>query len=216
MMPNHFFTQSFDKLPNVLPIFPLAGAVVLPGGTLPLNIFEPRYLAMVQDAMRSNQLIGVIQPKDNLSQPSLYKIGCAARIRRYEELDDGRLEIELNGLCRFNILEELESMRDYRIIKADWMPYEHDMKNSIHSTASNHPSLVSVLKRYFESKNLDTDWDIVNKIDQAQLVNNLLSYLPLTPEDKQLLVEANGTSERIKFFIAILQREQSNGNNTRH
>ena len=215
-MPYHPFTQSFEQLPSVLPIFPLAGAVVLPGGSLALNIFEPRYLNMVQDAMRSNQLIGMIQPKDKSDNPSLYTVGCAGRIRSYQEVDGGRLEIELKGLCRFNIIEELASPRGYRIIKADWSPYKQDYNVGTKATSSNHQPLVTALKRYFDSKNLDTDWDIIEKIDQIQLVNNLLGYLPLTPEDKQLLIEANNSKERLKYFIAILEREHTSGSDTRH
>ena len=215
-MPKSPFTLSFDQLPELLPIFPLSGAVVLPGGSLPLNIFEPRYLNMVQDAMRSNQLIGMIQPKDNSSKPSLFDVGCAGRIQRYEEVAGGRLEILIAGLCRFNIKEELDSARGYRIVKANWANYRLDIERSNEETTVDRQPLLRALHRYFEINKLDTDWDKIEEIDQAMLVNNLLTFLPLTKEDKQLLVETASPNDRIKSFIAILDRQKSDGNETRH
>ncbi len=100
--------QQFEQLPDTLPVFPLTNAVVMPGGHLPLNIFEPRYLNMLQDAMERHRLIGMIQPRDESPNPDLYSVGCAARITRYEETNDGRLEVSLTGLCRFEIKEELD------------------------------------------------------------------------------------------------------------
>ena len=114
------------QLPDVLPVFPLANAVVLPGGYLPLNIFEPRYLNMVQDAMEGHRLVGMVQPRDDSTKPELYQVGCAGRVTRYYETQDGRLEIVLSGLCRFRIGEELSTTRGYRLIKPDWSEFEID------------------------------------------------------------------------------------------
>ena len=120
-MKNHSpFSQPFELLPTTLPVFPLSSAVVLPRGLLPLNIFEPRYLNMIKDAMQGEQLIGMIQPQDNKTGSTLVKVGCAARIIRYEETSDGRLEILLAGLCRFEVREEISSMRGYRLIAVSY------------------------------------------------------------------------------------------------
>jgi len=212
----HPFTQTFDQLPASLPVFPLSGAVVLPGGFLPLNIFEPRYLNMVEDAMRSDQLIGMIQPIDQQKVPALYSIGCVGRICRYEELHDGRLEITLRGLCRYQISKELTSVRGYRIVQPDWSNYPHDFDEVDEHDDTERQALLSALKRYFDIKNIDTDWEVMAKLNQSELVNNLFGYLPLEPQDKQLLIEAENLPDRIKSFIALLDRVQSQGNATRH
>lgn len=120
------FMQRLDDLPNSLAVFPLSNAVLMPGGQLPLNIFEPRYIKMVQDAMKADQLIGMIQPSDELSPPSLHRVGCVGRITQYQETDDGRLGILLSGLCRFAISEELTSIRQYRIVATDWSEFKDD------------------------------------------------------------------------------------------
>ena len=113
------FVQPFEQLPPTLPVFPLSSAVVLPATNLPLNIFEPRYLNMVQDAIESHRLIGMIQPRYDTANPGLYQVGCAGRITRYAETNDGRLEIALTGLCRFTIGEELSTTCGYRLVKPD-------------------------------------------------------------------------------------------------
>ncbi len=118
--------QQYDQLPDYLPIFPLPNSVVLPGGQLPLNIFEPRYLNMVNDAMEKHRLIGLIQPRDESSKPELFDVGCAARITKYEETNDGRIEIILSGLCRFKVKDELTATRGYRLVLPDWTEFESD------------------------------------------------------------------------------------------
>jgi Lon protease-like protein len=204
------FTQSYNQLPQTLPIFPLGGAAILPGGTLALNIFEPRYLNMIQDAMKHDQLIGMIQPKDELSPSSLHKVGCAARIIRYSETNDGRLEILLQGLCRFSLHEELSSMRGYRLVKPNWAEFKPDF--SIHNLASDQSFELfsNALRRYFNEKNVDVDWEALDRLSQSTLVNNLIGQLALSHEDKQLLIEADTLSDRVKSFTAILNATGEN------
>ena len=125
MKPHSPFMQAYDQLPDTLPVFPLPNAVILPGGYLPLNIFEPRYLNMLEDAMASHRLIGMIQPRDDNTQPALYQFGCAGRISRYEETRDGCLEIMLSGLCRYEIKQEITTTRGYRLIIPDWSKICH-------------------------------------------------------------------------------------------
>lgn len=206
------FTQDFENLPNTLAVFPLNGAVVLPGSLMPLNIFEPRYIDMIRDAMKGEQLIGMIQVKDELSPPSLQTVGCAARIVRYSETSDGRLEVMLEGLCRFKVQEELSCLRRYRLVQADWSLYQKDFDEPV--PASNEDTLLfsGTLKKYFEEQNIDVDWSSIEDLSQDTLVSNLVTQLALSSDDKQLLIEASDLSDRVKAFTAILSNNQSSTN----
>lgn len=199
------FTQPFELLPNTLPIFPLPSAVVLPGGLLPLNIFEPRYLNMIKDAMQGEQLIGMIQPQNNESPPSLFKVGCAARIIRYEETSDGRLEILLAGLCRFEIGKELSSMRGYRLILPKWERFENDYQDSEPCDRQTSFLFSTTLRSYFKQREIDVDWAAIEQLSQETLINNLLSQLPLSVADKQLLLESKTIGNRVESLIAVLK-----------
>ncbi len=198
------FTQSFDLLPNTLPVFPLSNAVVLPGGLLPLNIFEPRYLNMFKDAMKGAQLVGMIQPKDDQTPPDLFDIGCAARIIRYEETSDGRLEILLAGLCRFERAEELSSMRGYRLIVPSWKQFEGDYHDQVAADAQAGLLFTASLRRFFKIKNIEVDWETIEQLSQETLINNLIGQLPISVEDRQLLLEADTLADRVKSFTAVL------------
>jgi len=209
------FMQAFDRLPATLPIFPLGNAIMFPGGNLPLNIFEPRYVNMLQDAMRSDQLIGMIQPRDESEKASLFEVGCAGRITRYEENPDGRVEIVLSGLCRFKIQEELASTRGYRLVVPDWTAYacDYDVPEPASEIAS--VSFKTALKRYFNDNNMEADWSMLEKLDVEELANSLFSFLPITSEDKQLLVEIDTFAERLIAFTAVLENSSS-GSSTVH
>jgi len=209
------FTQSFEQLPNTLPIFPLSGAVVLPGGTLALNIFEPRYLNMLEDVMRGDRLIGMIQPQDDLTPPTLHTIGCAARVIRYGETSDGRLEILLEGLCRFIIIEEFSTMRGYRLIKPNWNNYQHDFADLTEVDPQDSQLFITTLRGYLSKNHIDIDWSKISGLPQETLVNNLAGQLALSSDDKQLLVEAYSLSDRVKCFTAILA-DNENDLKTRH
>lgn len=202
------FTQRFELLPNTLPIFPLPNAVVLPGGLLQLNIFEPRYLNMLKDAMRGDQLIGMIQPENDETPPALFKVGCAARVIRYEETSDGRLEILLAGLCRFEISEELSSMRGYRLVSPNWDRFEHDYNASPPCDSQTSLLFKAALRSFFKEKDVDVDWDTIEQLSHETLVNNLIGQLPISVTDKQLLLESNTVENRVKSFIAILEGSQ--------
>ena len=203
------FMQTFERLPATLPIFPLGNAIMFPGGNLPLNIFEPRYVNMIQDAMRSDQLIGMIQPRDDTEKSALFDIGCAGRITRYEENNDGRIEIVLTGLCRFTLKEELVSMRGYRLVVPDWSAHacDYDIPEPASEMAS--ASFKNALKRYFNENNMEADWTVLEKLDAEELANSLFSFLPLTPEDKQLLVEIDTFEDRLTAFTAVLENSNN-------
>ena len=197
------FTQRYDQLPDTLPIFPLSNAVVLPGGQLPLNIFEPRYLNMVQDAMQTHRLIGMIQPRDDDPVPALREVGCAGRITRYAETTDGRLEIVLSGVCRFNIAEELPTVRGYRLVVPDWSGFEQDYNDAELSKAKS-AAFQMALRSYFERFDMQADWDVLDSLSAEALSGSLVSALPMTAEDKQLLLEAPSVEDRLTVFAAIL------------
>ncbi len=199
------FAQTFEQLPSTLPIFPLRNAVFLPGGFLPLNIFEPRYLNMVQDAMRGDQLIGMIQPRENAEQSDLYDIGCAGRVIRYEETDDGRIQILLAGLCRFTIDLELPTTRGYRLVQPDWSNFAEDFNTPPQPDAEALLSFKGVLRAYLEQNELNVDWDQLNEIDTEDMVNSLFNALPIASQDKQILIETNTLANRIVAFTAILK-----------
>ena len=209
MMKHSPFTQNFEDLPDTLPIFPLTNAVVLPGGYLPLNIFEPRYLQMVQDAMESHRLIGMIQPRDDSKKPRLYDVGCAGRITRYHETQDGRLESLLTGLCRFRVVEELSTTRDYRLVKPDWSEYEIDFVDAEGTQPADKMQFNSALKSYLEHIEMQVDWDVLEKLSNEELINSLVSALPLGDGDKQMLIEATTLENRLRAFTAILEGNSS-------
>ena len=209
------FTQHFDLLPNSLPIFPLANAIVLPGELLPLNIFEPRYLSMFKDAMKGDQLIGMIQPRNSDAPADLFTVGCAARVTRYEETLDGRLEVMLTGLCRFEIAEELSSVSAYRIVRAKWDQFKHDYDENEQSDAQTSLLFNAALRRFFKEKEIDFDWKTLEQLSLKTLANNLVAQLPLSVADKQLLLESKTIKSRVKSFIAILEGN-SEANNARH
>lgn len=201
--------QQFDQLPTTLPIFPLVNAVVMPGGHLPLNIFEPRYLNMVQDAMESHRLIGMIQPRDESPKPNLFKVGCAARITRYEETNDGRLEISLTGLCRFRVEEEIVTTRGYRLIVPDWSKFSLDYEEQPEPDEIIQSSFINALKGYFNQTDMKLDWEVMEKLDAQDLLNTLFYFLNLSSEDKQMLMEIDTIGQRIKVLTAILENHQS-------
>ncbi|WP_165874624.1 LON peptidase substrate-binding domain-containing protein [Cocleimonas flava] len=186
-------------------MFPLANAVVMPGGHLPLNIFEPRYINMLQDAMENHRLIGMIQPRDESAKPELYNIGCAARITRYEETNDGRLEISLTGLCRFEIKDEIVTTRGYRLIVPDWSKFARDYDDQSEPDVATQKSFISALKSYFNQTDMKLDWEVMEKLDSENLLNALFYFLNLSDEDKQMLIEIDTIEQRIKALTAILE-----------
>jgi Lon protease-like protein len=198
------FMQSFEKLPNTLPIFPLTNAVVMPGGQLPLNIFETRYLNMIQDAIESHRLIGMIQPRDGSQKPALFNVGCASRITRYEETDDGRIEISLQGLCRFEIKEELITTRGYRLITPDWSNFEIDYEVSKEPNSTTQFTFLNTMRNHFKHAHLDIDWQVMEKLSTENLFNALFYFIDLSDEDKQMLIEMHTLEQRVKAITAIL------------
>ena len=209
------FEPRFQDLPANLPVFPLPGALLLPRGRMPLNIFEPRYLAMIEDALAASRLIGMIQPKpgENVEPgavPELYPTGCAGRIVSFAETDDGRYLVALAGLCRFNVARELPAGRGYRRVAADYQPFERDMAGPGEGSIER-PRLVSALKDYVAHFGLSVDWNNLKKTDDERLVTALAMLCPFTPEEKQALLLAADLTERARIVTALIEMSVAAG-----
>lgn len=204
-----------EPLPSAVPVFPLAGALLLPRGTLPLNIFEPRYLAMVRDAMAAtgaaNRVIGIIQPRTDGDPPSLYDVGCIGRIGDYRETDDGRILIALTGVMRFRITAELDRTTLYRQVMADYHDFEDDRDDPDPLTAMARAGLEDVLRVYLDAQGLSADWEAVKSADDEALVTTLASVCPFEPAEKQALLEAEDLPERAATLTALMTFAQGNG-----
>ena len=206
-MGRSLFDPGYAELPDRLPIFPLPGVLLLPGGRLPLNIFEPRYLAMTRRALAGPRLIGMIQPKDDgtfeTGSRPVYPVGCAGRIVSFSETDDGRYLIALSGLIRFRVGAELPRDEEgFRWVEPDYAPYRGDLAPD--GGPFDRPALLGALKSYFERHNLSADWQAVEKADDERLVTSLAMLCPFEPSEKQVLLEAAGLSERAAAMTTIL------------
>ena len=211
------FEPSFEQLPDTLPIFPLSGVLLLPGGKLPLNVFEPRYLAMVFDALAGHRMIGMVQPLqpggyagDGMptddGRPPVHRIGCAGRIVSFNETEDGRLVLALSGVCRFEIVRELDlAQGGYRRVSTVFSPFRADLDHADEVVELDRERLMASLAAFFRSRNLSTDWDAVKQAADANLVASLSMVLPFGPSEKQALLEAVDSTARAKLLVAFLE-----------
>ena len=198
-----------DGLPPKIPVFPLSGALLLPCGQLPLNIFEPRYVALTEDALGADRFMGMIQPqsaeRETVSDDSpLFDIGCLGRITEFADPGDGRYEIVLTGVCRFKIARELDARRGYRRVEAGYNLFLDDL-DPRDTAITNRGTLLTALKIYFERRNLDTDWDALDEVPDLVLVTTAAMGCPMKPEEKQLLLEAQTLAKRAEQLQTILE-----------
>ncbi|KQU92137.1 ATP-dependent protease [Mesorhizobium sp. Root695] len=195
-------------LPSTIPIFPLEGALLLPGGRMPLNIFEPRYLQMVDEAISGSRLIGVIQPsldgalRDD-GEPELCSVGCAGRIIAFSETGDGRYLISLQGVCRFRIAHELTVKTPFR--QGKLAPFLADLDEDQAANEIDRPSLLKAFRAYLQANDLEADWESVSRAENAMLVNALSMMAPYGPAEKQALLEAADLKTRAETLIAITE-----------
>jgi uncharacterized protein len=204
-------------LPELIPVFPLPGALLLPRGQMPLNIFEPRYLEMVDDALREgHRLIGMIQPDLTHSasedKPKLFHVGCAGRITQFAESGDGRYILELTGVSRFKIIEELTVLTPYRQCKADFFAFVDDFTARKGEDAVDRKALLHALKDFMKANDLKADWQDIDKAPNEALVNALSMMSPYGPPEKQALLEAPDLKTRAELLVAITEIELAKKN----
>jgi hypothetical protein len=194
-------------LPTTLSLFPLSGALLLPRGRLPLHIFEPRYLQMLEDCMKTpTRLIGMIQPgRGRDGCKCLNSIGCAGRLTGFSETEDGRYMITLSGVSRFRILREIEGFTPYRRAEVSWTDFARDMGAAEQDAGFQRMAFFDLLCRYFTARGLETDWDMLKDADDELLINSLAMLLPLEPEDKQALLEAPCLTTRRETLVSLLE-----------
>ena len=199
------FTIENNSLPKDLPVFPLQGALLLPGGVLPLNIFEPRYIQMVKDTLATNhRLIVMTLPLPEKSNDSeIYKLACAGKLISFEETLDGRFLISLSGIIRCKLLDTLEEKGGYRRMKVDFTDYLSDMRPNDIKIERN--GFFKTLRSYFDMKGLSADWKAIEKCEDEKLITTLAMLCPFSDAEKQTLMEANSLNDRAKLMKVILE-----------
>jgi len=211
-------TSSYSSpgdLPSIVPIFPLRGAILLPRASLTLNVFEPRYLALVDHALANDRLIGVVQPADETGSTEsprgksfpVRNVGCVGRITSFNETDDGHEVISLTGITRFELGDELASDTPFRVFAANFLPYADDFIHDLGEDEVDRVRLLSTLWRYLETNGLHADWDRINEAANEQLVNTLSILSPYGSEEKQALLEAGNLKERADALVALAEME---------
>jgi uncharacterized protein len=207
--------RSPADLPEVLPIFPLRGAILLPRATLALNVFEPRYLALVDFVLAGDRVIGIVQPGPNggkaESPPGkdfpLRRVGCAGRITAFNEGDAGRTVISLSGIARFAVKHDIDSEHPFRFCRVDYAPYVMDFTTGHGEDDVDRPRLLETLKNYLIANDLNADWDRIEHATNERLVNTLSILSPYGPEEKQALLEAKDLKARAEALVALAEME---------
>jgi Lon protease-like protein len=205
------FLKDYNRpadLPQKLPVFPLPGALLLPRADLPLNIFEPRSLEMVSDALSGERMIGIIQPKDDsdtAERPELMKVGCAGRITSYAETPDGRMLVTLTGVSRFSIKSEPVVDTAYRQVVANFKPFAIDLVMDLGAAEVNRPALLTAFKDYLTANNMSADWSEINAASTEVLVNTLSLLAPYPASEKQALLEAPDLKTRADVLVALTE-----------
>jgi Lon protease-like protein len=200
---------AMEDLPGEFPVFPLPGALLLPRGRLPLNIFEPRYLAMVEDSLAHGRMFGMIQPNTHAPRaemgPALYSIGCLGRLSHFSETGDGRYLITLTGVARFLVLQELPMRHGYRRVSADFSPFGADLAAPNGLDPLMRADILGALKPYFAAKGIDANWDAVDAMPDSTLVVTLSMLCPFDTAEKQALLEAPTETDRAADLLALLR-----------
>ena len=203
-----------SELPDTVPIFPLGGALLLPRSRLPLHIFEPRYLQMIEDALKTpGRLIGMIQPYvvPGRDGNGLHSIGCAGRITQFSETEDGRYMITLGGVSRFRVVDEIEGFTPYRRCTVNWDGFERDLGKDETDSGFDRPCFLRTLGRYFDARGLSADWDTLKEADDELLINSLSMMLDFEAEDKQALLEAPSLSTRRETLVTLIEYAMRGG-----
>ncbi len=199
-------TSSYD-LPDTIPVFPLPGALLLPRARLPLHLFEPRYLAMLDDVLKTpSRLIGMVQPYDAPGKGGkLHSIGCAGRVTAFSETEDGRYMITLAGMSRFRISQEVEGFTPYRRCNVSWQGFERDLGPVERDDSFDREAFMEALGRYLVDQGLSTDWESLGEAEDELLINSLSMLCPFAPEDKQALLEAPSLTTRRETLMTLIE-----------
>ncbi|BAQ45340.1 LON peptidase substrate-binding domain-containing protein [Methylobacterium aquaticum] len=201
--------------PVVIPVFPLPGALLLPRGQMPLNIFEPRYLAMIDDALRTDRVIGMIQPDSESGEtplsPKLFRVGCAGRVTQFAETGDGRYLISLTGIARFRVEEELSTTTGYRRCKVTFAPFESDFYARAGEEAVDRAGVLKALRDFVDANDLKVDWAGIEEAPNEALVNALCMMSPFGAREKQAMLEAPDLKTRAEVLIAVTEMELVRG-----
>ena len=205
-------TFKFD-MPDVIPVFPLPGALLLPRTKLPLHIFEPRFLSMIEDCMKtSSRLIGMVQPyQARDGETRLHSIGCAGRLNQFSETEDGRYMVTLSGVSRYRIGAEVDGFTPYRRFETSWTGFEGDLAKSEKDPGFRRQTFFKLLERYFENRGLSTDWETLKDADDELLINSLSMLLEFESEDKQALLEAPSLMTRRETLITLIEYSMRGG-----
>jgi Lon protease-like protein len=209
-MPMNAVYRGPADLPETIPVFPLAGALLLPRGQMPLNIFEPRYLEMVDDSLRDgHRLIGMVQPDPahpgTPERPALYKIGCVGRITQIAETGDGRYLLQLTGVARFRILEELDVATGYRQCRVDFIPFADDFVARRGEEQVDRKAVLDALTDFLKANNLKADWEGIESASNEALVNALAMMSPFDAAEKQAMLEAPDLKTRAEILVAVTE-----------
>jgi Lon protease-like protein len=205
-----------EQVPSVIPVFPLADALLLPRGQLPLSIFEPRYLAMVDDVLKGDRIIGLIQPAAEAATsvpPALLAVGCAGRLTQFAETGDGRYLVTLTGIARFRILEEIAAQTPYRHCRVEFSGFNSDFIPRAGEEAVDRDSVLSTLRQFAAANDLQIDWQSIREAPNEALVNALSMLSPYGPREKQALLEAPNLKSRAEVLVAITEVELARGKN---
>jgi len=207
---------SSADLPKAIPVFPLPGALLLPRARLPLNIFEPRYLAMLDDTLKTpHRLIGMVQPRQvpGGDAKKLHAIGCAGRVTAFSETEDGRYMITLSGISRYRIRQEVSGFCPYLRADVSWAGFDRDLGHAEHDKGFDRACFMALLRLYFHDRSLSTDWESLKAADDELLINSLSMLCPFAPEDKQALLEAPTLTNRRETLSTLLEFALRGGNN---
>ena len=203
--------MDINLLPKSIPIFPLNGALLLPGGNLPLNIFEPRYLSMVDYAMKNEKMIGMIQEKESKKTNNLYTIGCLGKITQFNEIEENKYFINLSGIIRFKLVQEIPTLEKFRKLEVDYSIFTNDTTNIFNDIGNRNDFLLAV-KNYLQKNDIYANWDTLQNVNQTLLITTLASICPFSNAEKQMILESSNMDNIPKIMLKLFDMNKENLN----
>ena len=203
--------MDINLLPKSIPIFPLNGALLLPGGNLPLNIFEPRYLSMVDYAMKNEKMIGMIQEKESKKTNNIYTIGCLGKITQFNEIEENKYFINLSGIIRFKLVQEIQTLEKFRKLEVDYSIFTNDTTNIFNDIGNRNDFLLAV-KNYLQKNDIYANWDTLQNVNQTLLITTLASICPFSNAEKQMILESSNMDNIPKIMLKLFDMNKENLN----